>query len=96
MSKRGAQYGKVDGPKQFFVCQTFDEKTMSGVTYIVKLDIFHLRDMRQAIRKAEKEVENCRAVGAMAYSITVDEGAGEYSELEDVTKFGSTPSSDDF
>ena len=67
MSKRGAQYGKVDGPKQFFVCQTFDEKTMSGVTYIVKLDIFHLRDMRQAIRKAEKEVENFREVGAMEY-----------------------------
>lgn len=96
MSKSGVKYGKVEDPNRFFVCQTFDEKTMSGRSYIVRYEMFHLRDMLQANSKAEKAVNNGHAVGAIAYSIIVDEEAGEYGELEDVTEFGSTPSADDF
>ncbi|NRA89208.1 MAG: hypothetical protein HRU28_17890 [Rhizobiales bacterium] len=86
----------VGGAKEFFVCQTFIVKTAKGGrSSLVELEAFHLSNLEAAIRKADRMVENSQAVGAIAYSIIVDEDAGEYGDMQGLETFGSTPMLDD-
>lgn len=80
------------GLKQFFVCQVFTVKTINGRSAIALLEAFHLSSIDEAVRKAERMNEAQHIVGSIAYSICVDEEAGEYSEMQDIHQFGSTPS----
>ena len=80
------------GAKQFFVCQVFIVKTINGRSSIALLEAFHLSNIDDAIRKAERMNEAQHIVGSIAFSIIVDEDAGEYSEMQDIHQFGSVPS----
>lgn len=80
------------GAKQFFVCQVFIVKTVNGRSSIGLLEAFHLSNINDAIRKAERMNEAQHIVGSIAFSIIVDEDAGEYSEMLDIHQFGSVPS----
>lgn len=79
------------GEKQFYVCQVFTVKTVSGRSSIQLLEAFHLSDINSAIRKAERMSEAEHICGAIAYSIIVDEEAGEYGDMEDIHEFGAVP-----
>ena len=78
--------------KQFFVCQVFTVRTINGRSSIALLEAFHLSNIGEAIRKAERMNEAQHIVGSIAYSIFVDEDAGEYGEMQDIHQFGSVPS----
>lgn len=80
-----------NGLKQFFVCQVFTVKTINGHSTIALLEAFHLSNIAEAVRKAERMNEAQHIVGSIAYSIFVDEEAGEYSEMQDIHQFGSVP-----
>ncbi|PCI85936.1 MAG: hypothetical protein COB24_11345 [Hyphomicrobiales bacterium] len=80
------------GLKQFFVCQVFIVKTINGRSTIALLEAFHLSNIEEAIRKAERMNEAQHIVGSIAFSIFVDEEAGEYSEMQNINQFGSVPS----
>lgn len=79
------------GAKQFYVCQTFSAKAKGNHTQLVQLEMFHLPNIGEATRKAERIVENGRAIGAIAYSIVVDEDAGEYGDMLELSEFGEVP-----
>ncbi len=79
------------GAKQFHVCQTFIVKDFGSYTNLVELEQFHLSKLAEAVRKAERMVELGQVKGAIAYSIVVDEEAGEYGEMQDVEEFGCVP-----
>lgn len=82
------------GMKQFFVCQVFEVRTRGGMSSIQLLEAFHLRNMHDAVCKAERMNDAKHIVGTIAYSIFVDEEAGEYSEMQDIQRFGSVPDPD--
>lgn len=86
----------VAGAKEFFVCQSFVEKKAGQHINLVVDESFHLNSLDTAARKAERMVENNSVIGAIAYSITVDEEAGEYGEMENVRAFGETPSVEEY
>lgn len=79
------------GIKQFFVCQVFIVRTTDGMPRIQLLEAFHLPDIGAAIRKAERMNQAQHICGSIAYSIYVDEEAGEYGEMQDMQRFGSIP-----
>lgn len=78
--------------KTYYMCQVFNVRTINGRSDIVLLEAFHLNDIGAAIRKAERMNEAQHICGAIAYSIYVDEDAGDYGEMQNVQQFGSVPS----
>lgn len=79
------------GAKQFHVCQVFEVRSRGGMSSIQLLEAFHMPNIEAAIRKAERMNEAQHIVGSIAFSIIVDEDAGEYSEMQDIHRFGSIP-----
>lgn len=78
--------------KTYFVCQVFIVRTVKGRSEIKLLEAFHLNDIGAAMRKAERMNEAQHICGAIAFSIFVNEEAGEYGEMKDIHVFGSVPS----
>lgn len=79
------------GAKQFFVCQVYIVKTVNGHSSIQLLEAFHLSNMNDAIRKADRMNDAEHICGAIAFSIEVDEEAGDYGDMQDVHQFGAVP-----
>lgn len=77
--------------KTYHVCQVYTVRTVGGKSSIQLLEAFHLNDIDAAVRKAERMNEAQHICGCIAFSIFVDEDAGDYGEMQDVQQFGSVP-----